>query len=76
MPAFAAIPIDKTVLEKCSKEELIELLLLALKAQEDTTRNMAAMNDLLTAADAKMRQLTDQNSTQEAELILLRNTVI
>ena len=65
--------LTKEQLQTCSKEELIELLLLALQTQESTTRNMVTMNDLISQADAKIRELTDQTKTQEAELILLRN---
>lgn len=59
-------------LEKLSREELIELLLMALEAQALTTKNMESLTGMLAMANLRIKELDDQNKTQEAELIVLR----
>ncbi len=59
--------------EALTKEQAIELLIVALQAQEAATRNMQTINGLLEQADSRIRALESQNQLQEAELIVLRS---
>jgi hypothetical protein len=62
-----------------NKDDLIKLLLMALEAQQVTTKNMAAMNGVLARANEqlvlvedRLKDLDSKNKSQEAELIMLR----
>ncbi len=63
----------KEQLEIATKEQVIELLLLALEGQQAATENLHRLTHLLDHSNKQLRELKDQMATMEAELILLRN---
>ena len=74
LPPVPEIPhITKEQLEQLTKDQLVTLLTKALEAQSMATRNMKTMNDMLGAADLKIRSLESEKKTLEAENITLRN---
>lgn len=56
-----------------SKEELAELLLLSLQGQQQMMENMQTLVKTMEASAARIKELEDQLSSCEAELIMLRN---
>ncbi len=77
MPSIPPVPeipqITQEQLDHLTKDQLATLLTKALEAQAMATRNMKTMNDLLAAADVKIRELESQKKSLEAENITLRN---
>ena len=69
--AFADVPKEKLL--ALPKEELVDMLLMALKAQEQTTQNMQVLSSLLETAAANTKGLESRCASLEAELIALRN---
>jgi hypothetical protein len=67
-----ADPVTPETLKAMPKDQLEELLLMALEAQAQTTKNMHTMSDLISKADDRIRFLEDVNRTQEAEIIMLK----
>jgi hypothetical protein len=65
--------LTKEQLEQFTKEQLIVLLLEALRVQELATTNMQSLAGLLQEADGAMNELRSRNQTLEAENIELRN---
>lgn len=68
-----AIPLSREVLLRAPKEELIELLLLAVEGQQKATENMQDLVRHLSEVTAAKKELEDKVASMEAELILLRN---
>lgn len=67
---------DKSAKEQLlgmSKEQLVELLELALDGQMAANANMVRMSALVSSTVEKMQKLEDEKATLEAELIMLRN---
>ena len=73
MTQNALPPASREALEKASKEDLIDLLLLALEGQRQAVENMTTLNTHLGEARAKVQELEDKLASKEAELIVLRN---
>jgi hypothetical protein len=64
---------QKETLLVMTKEELVELFLLALEATQTANQNMLEMTTLMTKVNTEAQQLRDEKATLEAELIVLRN---
>lgn len=62
--------VDKEVLMKLSKEELIQLFDTALQGQVLANDNMSKLGKLLAQAGEKIAQLESDKQTMEAELIV------
>lgn len=65
------IPREKLL--EMKKEDLVDLFILALQAQAETTKNMEALSKLLETAAANTKGLESRCASLEAELITLRN---
>lgn len=72
-PPAGATPLSREVLLAASKEELVDLLLLAIQGQTKATENMQQMHLLVVESQTKVKELEDKLATQESELIVLRN---
>lgn len=68
-----ASPLERKVLLEGTKEQLVDLLLLAIEGQKKATENVQSISVLLSEARSRVLELEDKLSTQESELILLRN---
>jgi hypothetical protein len=64
---------EKTALMKMTKEQLIELLELAVQATTQANQNMLTMTSMMAKVNEDAKQLRDEKATLEAELIMLRN---
>jgi hypothetical protein len=64
---------DKEKLMEMTKEQLIELLLLAIEGQQIANKNSLELVSQMTRINADAQQLRDEKATLEAELIVLRN---
>lgn len=72
-PASAAPKLKKEDCEGLTREQLVELLLVALEAQRATNENTVNMAKLVEEASKRVKELDDKLASQEAELIALRN---
>jgi hypothetical protein len=63
---------DKEKLMEMTKEQLIELLLLAIEGQQIANKNSLELVSQMTRINADAQQLRDEKATLEAELIVLR----
>jgi len=66
-------PVPRTKLEELTKNELVDLLEMALQAQAATTRNMHTLNELLGKTKELLESRDSRIKTLEAENIALRN---
>jgi hypothetical protein len=65
--------LKKEQLMAMTKEQLIELLELALQASTQANQNSLTLTNLMTKMNTDFAELKDKYATLEAEAILLRN---
>lgn len=63
---------DRELLLKMTKEQLIELLILAVEGQTMANKNNLTLTNLMSTMNADFAELKDKYATLEAELIVLR----